>query len=161
MLRKYISDPSHVLEEQPIELQEDLTYVQQPVQILDWKMQVLHSRKIPLVKVLWRSHNAEEAIWEPEDQMRNSTLTSSSDKYINFEDEIYIRETGPDPIEPPPLPLPFPTGPYLGTAVFCWKTLEITPELTELPSFHSPSSGHQIGRVRYGFLAIFHALAAG
>ncbi|KAI5324066.1 hypothetical protein L3X38_033139 [Prunus dulcis] len=70
MLRKYIPDPSHVLEEQPIELQEDLTYVEQPVQILDQKMQVLRSREIPLVKVLWRSHTVEEATWEPEDQMR-------------------------------------------------------------------------------------------
>ncbi|KAI5345035.1 hypothetical protein L3X38_012912 [Prunus dulcis] len=70
MLRKYISDPSHVLEEQPIELQEDLTYVKQPVQILDRKMQVLRSREILLVKVLWRSHTVEEATWEPEDQMR-------------------------------------------------------------------------------------------
>ncbi|KAI5317258.1 hypothetical protein L3X38_036965 [Prunus dulcis] len=70
MLRKYISDPSHVLEGQPIELQEDLTYVEQPVQILDRKMQVLRSREIPLVKVLWRSHTVEEATWEPEDQMR-------------------------------------------------------------------------------------------
>ncbi|XP_020426542.1 uncharacterized protein LOC109950819 [Prunus persica] len=70
MLRKYIPDPSHVLEEQPIELQEDLTYVEQPVQILDRKMQVLRSREIPLVKVLCRSHTVEEATWEPEDQMR-------------------------------------------------------------------------------------------
>ncbi|KAI5316201.1 hypothetical protein L3X38_045377 [Prunus dulcis] len=70
MLRKYIPDPSHVLEEQPIELQEDLTYVEQPVQILDRKMQVLCSREIPLVKVLWRSHTVEEATWESEDQMR-------------------------------------------------------------------------------------------
>ncbi|KAI5335343.1 hypothetical protein L3X38_025476 [Prunus dulcis] len=35
MLRKYISDPSHVLEEQPVDLEDDLTYVEQPVQILD------------------------------------------------------------------------------------------------------------------------------
>ncbi|CAL2256384.1 unnamed protein product [Prunus armeniaca] len=52
MLRKYMSDPSHVLEERPIELQEDLTYVEQLVQILDWKMQLLRSREILLVKVL-------------------------------------------------------------------------------------------------------------
>ncbi|CAL9014110.1 unnamed protein product [Prunus brigantina] len=70
MLRKYIPDPSHVLEEQPIELAENLTYVEQPVQILDWKTQVLRTREIPLVKVLWRSHNVEEATWEPKDQMR-------------------------------------------------------------------------------------------
>ncbi|CAL9018390.1 unnamed protein product, partial [Prunus brigantina] len=67
---EYIPDPSHVLEEQPIELAENLTYVEQPVQILDWKTQVLRTREIPLVKVLWRSHNVEEATWEPEDQMR-------------------------------------------------------------------------------------------
>jgi len=35
MLRKYISDPSHVLESQPVELRFDLSYVEQPVQILD------------------------------------------------------------------------------------------------------------------------------
>ena len=74
MLRKYISDPSHVLEEQPVELEADFTYVEQLVQILDWKTQVLRSREIPLVKVLWRSHTVEEATWEPEDQMREQYL---------------------------------------------------------------------------------------
>ncbi|KAL5538035.1 hypothetical protein UlMin_044852 [Ulmus minor] len=33
MLRKYISDPSRVLESEPIEIREDLTYEEQPVQI--------------------------------------------------------------------------------------------------------------------------------
>ncbi|KAI5335422.1 hypothetical protein L3X38_025555 [Prunus dulcis] len=74
MLRKYISDSSHVLEEQPVELEEDFTYVEQLVPILDWKTQVLRSREIPLVKVLWRSHTVEEATWEPEDQMRKQYL---------------------------------------------------------------------------------------
>ncbi|KAL0553594.1 hypothetical protein IC582_007494 [Cucumis melo] len=31
MLRKYIPDPSHVLQEQPVELKEDLSYVEEPV----------------------------------------------------------------------------------------------------------------------------------
>ena len=31
MLRKYISDPSHVLEYEPIEVHEDLSYEEQPV----------------------------------------------------------------------------------------------------------------------------------
>ena len=34
MLRNYISDPSHVLETPEIELSDDLSYVEQPVQIL-------------------------------------------------------------------------------------------------------------------------------
>ena len=35
MLRKYISDPSHILETPTVEVKEDLSYEEQPVQILD------------------------------------------------------------------------------------------------------------------------------
>ena len=41
MLRKYIADPSHVLRDQLVELKEDLTYEERPVQIVDRKDQVL------------------------------------------------------------------------------------------------------------------------
>ena len=37
MLRKYIPDPSHVLREQPVQLKENLTYEETPVQIVDRK----------------------------------------------------------------------------------------------------------------------------
>ena len=70
MLRKYIADPSHVLQEQPISLQKDLTYEEEPIHILDWKEQVLWNKTIPLVDVLWRSHQVEKATWESEEQMR-------------------------------------------------------------------------------------------
>ena len=70
MLRKYIPDPSHVLTEQPVEIQENLTYEEEPVQILDRQEQVLHNKTIPLVKVLCRSHTVEEATWEHEEQMK-------------------------------------------------------------------------------------------
>jgi hypothetical protein len=70
MLRKYVADPSHILQEQPISLKKNLTYEEEPVQLLDRKEQVLRNKTISLVKVLWRSHQVEEATWEPEDQMR-------------------------------------------------------------------------------------------
>ena len=70
MLRKYIADPSHVLRDQPVELKEDLTYEERPVQIVDRKDQVLRNKVIPLVKVLWMNHGREEATWEREDQMQ-------------------------------------------------------------------------------------------
>ncbi|KAI5333602.1 hypothetical protein L3X38_023734 [Prunus dulcis] len=69
VMRKYMPDPSHVLEYQPVELREYLTYEEQPVQILDRKEQRLRSRSIPVVKVLWISQTVEEATWEPEAQM--------------------------------------------------------------------------------------------
>ncbi|KAL5558423.1 hypothetical protein UlMin_034634 [Ulmus minor] len=52
MLRNYISDPLHVLVSESIEIQEDLTYEEQPVQILDRKDKALCNKDIPLVKVL-------------------------------------------------------------------------------------------------------------
>ena len=70
MLRKYIPDPSHVLREQPVQLKENLTYEETSVQIVDCKEQVLRSKVIPLVKVLWKNHEREAATWEPEVQMR-------------------------------------------------------------------------------------------
>ena len=52
MLSKYIPDPSHVLTEKPVEIQENLTYEEEPMQILDHREQVLRNKTIPLVKVL-------------------------------------------------------------------------------------------------------------
>ncbi|KAL5564201.1 hypothetical protein UlMin_027365 [Ulmus minor] len=70
MLKKYVQDPSHVLEHEPIEVHEDLPYEEKPVQILDRKEKTLRNKVIPLVKVLWRNHKIEEATWEREDEMR-------------------------------------------------------------------------------------------
>ncbi|KAL5545496.1 hypothetical protein UlMin_005183 [Ulmus minor] len=72
MLKRYVSDPSHVLEHEPIQVNEDLTYEEKPVQILDRKDKTLSNKVIPLVKVLWRNHKIEEATWEREDDMRIS-----------------------------------------------------------------------------------------
>ena len=52
MLRKYIPDPSYLLRDQPIELKDNLTYKEQPMQIEDRKEQILRNKVIPLVKVL-------------------------------------------------------------------------------------------------------------
>ena len=46
----YIADTSHVLAKQPITLREDLTYEEEPVQILDRREQQLRNKVIPLVK---------------------------------------------------------------------------------------------------------------
>ena len=35
ILQKYMTDSSHVLRDQPVELKEDLTYEERPVQIVD------------------------------------------------------------------------------------------------------------------------------
>ncbi|EOY21675.1 Uncharacterized protein TCM_013741 [Theobroma cacao] len=64
MLKKYVPDPSHILETPPIELQEDLKFEVQPVRILDRKDRVLRNKNIPMVKVLWKNARMEEMTWE-------------------------------------------------------------------------------------------------
>ena len=70
MLRRYRSDPSHVVSSETIELRPDLKYEEKPVKILAWEVKELWNKKIPLVKVLWSNHKTEEATWESEEAMR-------------------------------------------------------------------------------------------
>ena len=59
MLRRYRSNPSHVVSSETIELRPDLTYEEESVEILAWEVKELRNKKIPLVKVLWRNHKTE------------------------------------------------------------------------------------------------------
>ena len=52
MLRKYIPDPSHVLQPQTVEISEDLTYEEYSVAIVDRQVRRLRTKEIPMVKVL-------------------------------------------------------------------------------------------------------------
>ena len=70
MLRHYHSDPAHVLPVAEIEVQIDLTFEEEPVQILARDVKVFRRKSVSLVKVLWRNHGREEATWESEKTMR-------------------------------------------------------------------------------------------
>ncbi|XP_012461425.1 uncharacterized protein LOC105781429 [Gossypium raimondii] len=61
MLRKYKSDPSHVVLVEEIEVQSDLSYKEEPVVILDREVKALCNKTVLLVKVLWQNHKTEEA----------------------------------------------------------------------------------------------------
>ncbi|XP_040966381.1 uncharacterized protein [Gossypium hirsutum] len=67
MLRRYQFDPSQIFPANEIELQLDLTFEDEPIQIIDCDVKVLMKKSVPLVKVLWQNHETEEATWEPED----------------------------------------------------------------------------------------------
>ncbi|KAL0539797.1 hypothetical protein IC582_024016 [Cucumis melo] len=70
MLRRYVADPTHVVDFEPLQINEDLSYEEQPVEILAREVKMLCHRGISLVKVLWRNHRVEEATWEREEDMR-------------------------------------------------------------------------------------------
>ena len=52
MLRRYRSDPSHVIKDSEVQLSENLSYVEEPVRIVDRKIKQLRNREIPMVKVI-------------------------------------------------------------------------------------------------------------
>ncbi|KAK1384899.1 hypothetical protein POM88_022634 [Heracleum sosnowskyi] len=60
--------PAYV-EYEHVNIQPDLTYVEQPMEIIDRKEQVLRNKVIKLVRVVWRNHNVEESTWELESEM--------------------------------------------------------------------------------------------
>ncbi|KAA0040547.1 pol protein [Cucumis melo var. makuwa] len=70
MLRKYVADPTHVVDFEPLQISENLSYEEQPVEVLAREVKKLRSREISLVKVLWQNHGVEEATWEKEEDMR-------------------------------------------------------------------------------------------
>ena len=90
MLRKYILDPSHVLREQPVQLKENLTYEETPVQIVDHKEQVLRSKVIPLVKVLWKNHEREAATGSQRLICAVTTLNYFPNEVLSFSFEFSL-----------------------------------------------------------------------
>ncbi|XP_027152088.1 uncharacterized protein LOC113752155 [Coffea eugenioides] len=70
-LRKYVLDPSHILEDQLVEVKKNLSVEEVPLRIVDRKDQVLRRRTIPYVKVQWTNHAPREATWELDEDMRN------------------------------------------------------------------------------------------
>ena len=91
MLRKYIPDPSHVLNYEQLKIKDNLTYEEVPIQILDRKDHVLRTKTIPLVKVLWKNHTVEEVSWEREDEMKSNYLELFiNESMYNFEDGIFF-----------------------------------------------------------------------
>ncbi|GKV35908.1 hypothetical protein SLEP1_g44110 [Rubroshorea leprosula] len=58
---EYILDPSHIIDPEPIQLREDLTYDEHPICILDFKKRVMRRRTIHFVKVFWDNHSIEKA----------------------------------------------------------------------------------------------------
>ena len=69
-LRKYIPDPSHIIDYGDIEVSSNASYAEQPVSILERRTKQLRNKSIPLVKIQWSRHGVDEATWETEEDMR-------------------------------------------------------------------------------------------
>jgi hypothetical protein len=65
-LKNCIKIPTEIVEIRAIEIESDLSYTEQPIQILDTKERDTRKKKIKMYKILWDHHTEEEATWEIE-----------------------------------------------------------------------------------------------
>ena len=72
MLRKYTPDPTHVVDWGELIVYPNGTFEEGPMRIMGSQDQVLQSKTMRLVKVLWQHHGIEEATWEREDTIRSN-----------------------------------------------------------------------------------------
>ena len=71
MLKKCLGDPTSILPVKGLGVEENLSYEEAPVDILDRQVKRLRNKEIATVKVLWRNHLVEGATWEVEADMRS------------------------------------------------------------------------------------------
>ena len=71
MLKKCLGDPSSILPIDGLGVGEDLSNEEVPIEILDRQVKRLRNKEIATVKVLWRNHLVEGAMWEAETDMKS------------------------------------------------------------------------------------------
>jgi len=68
-LKKCLRVPEEQLPLKELNMQDDLTYSEYPVKILETSQRVTRSKVIKMCKVQWSQHSEDEATWEREDEL--------------------------------------------------------------------------------------------
>jgi hypothetical protein len=71
-LKKCLRVPEEQAPLEGLEGQEDLTYTEHPVKILETSERVTRNKKIKMCCVKWSHHTEDEATWEREDELRKA-----------------------------------------------------------------------------------------
>jgi hypothetical protein len=69
-LKKCLRVPEEQLPMEELNVNEDLTYSEYPVRILETSHRITRSKVINMCKVQWSHHSEDEATWEREDELR-------------------------------------------------------------------------------------------
>ncbi|GKC19430.1 putative reverse transcriptase domain-containing protein, partial [Tanacetum coccineum] len=69
-LKKCLSEPNDQVPLDEIKIDENLRFVEEPIEIVERDVKKLKRRRIPLVKVHWKSRQGAEYTWEREDQFQ-------------------------------------------------------------------------------------------
>nr|CAD39399.2 OSJNBb0089K24.9 [Oryza sativa Japonica Group] len=71
-LKKCLRVPTKEANPEQIEIQEDLTYIEKTIRILETDERRTRNRVIRFCKVQWSNHSEEEATWEQEDELKSA-----------------------------------------------------------------------------------------
>jgi hypothetical protein len=74
-LKKCIKVPTEIIETPTIEIEPDLSYVEQPIKILDTKERVTRRKTVKMYKIVWDHHIEKEATWETESYLQQNFPT--------------------------------------------------------------------------------------
>jgi hypothetical protein len=69
-LKKCLRVPEEQLPMKELNVNEDLTYSEYPIRILETSRRITRSKVINMCKVQWSHHSEDEATWEREDELR-------------------------------------------------------------------------------------------
>jgi len=69
-LKKCLRVPEEQLPMEEVNVEEDLSYAEYPVKVLETSERVTRNRRIRMCKVQWRHHSEEEATWEREEELK-------------------------------------------------------------------------------------------
>jgi hypothetical protein len=69
-LKKCLRVPKEQLSMEDLSIQDDLTYAEYPIKILDTLTRVTRNKVIKMCKVQWNHHGEDEATWEREEELR-------------------------------------------------------------------------------------------
>ncbi|GJZ71454.1 putative reverse transcriptase domain-containing protein [Tanacetum coccineum] len=94
-LKKCLAEPDVQVPLDEIEIDENLRFVEEPIEIVERDVKKLKRRRIPLVKVRWNSRQGAEYTWEREDQFRKkypnlfsesvlSSIVMSADSAVTY-----------------------------------------------------------------------------
>uniref|UniRef100_A0A251STT9 Tf2-1-like SH3-like domain-containing protein n=1 Tax=Helianthus annuus TaxID=4232 RepID=A0A251STT9_HELAN len=95
-LKKCLSDETLIVPLKELTIDDQLRFVEEPVEITDQDVKILKHTRIPLVRVRWNSRRGLEYTWEREDQMKlkypqlfkKNATTTETEATAEFRDEI-------------------------------------------------------------------------
>jgi hypothetical protein len=92
-LKKCLRLPEEQLPMEELSVQDDLTYTEYSIKIIDTLTRVTRSKVIKMCKVQWSHHGEDEATWEREKELRVDFPTSFL-VHLNLKAEILFKGVG-------------------------------------------------------------------